>query len=301
MTNWEMIDTVQRMQDYIGQNIDDAMFDQNALYTYIGYTKRHADRMFRQLIGMTPLEYIRKLRLSLSAPMLLDGDRSILDVALSSSFDSHEGYTKAFSSAFGATPRDYRRGKTPIPLFIGYPIRDSILHFNDRGESNMEKTPFICNVTAVGRPARKLMLMRSKKAEDYWSYCEEMGCDWEGLFNSIPGKLDTAAILELPEFLMKDGFGAVASGVELPASYDGAIPDGCELADLPPCELMYFQSERFESDEQFYQALAAVFRARETYDFEAYGFAEAPDTAPSFNFGGSAGRGAKIAIPVKRI
>lgn len=56
----------------------------------------------------------------------------------------------------------------------------------------------------------------SLKAHDYWSFCEEMGCDWEGLFNSIPEKLDLVAILELPTFLQKPDTSKIVAGVELP-------------------------------------------------------------------------------------
>ena len=40
-------------------------------------------------------------------------------------------------------------------------------------------------VTAVERPARKLILVRSVRATEYLSFCEEMGCEWDGLLNSI--------------------------------------------------------------------------------------------------------------------
>ncbi len=60
-----------------------------------------------------------------------------------------------------------------------------------------------CIITLVHRKKRKLILLRSKKATEYFSFCEENGCDWEGLLNSNPYKLDTAAILTLPDFLIK--------------------------------------------------------------------------------------------------
>ncbi len=34
--------------------------------------------------------------------------------------------------------------------------------------------------TAAQRPARKIILVRSVKATEYLSFCEEMGCDWDG-------------------------------------------------------------------------------------------------------------------------
>lgn len=53
----------------------------------------------------------------------------------------------------------------------------------------------LCMVTAVKRAKRKLIYLPSKKAQDYFSYCEELGCDWEGLLNSIPEKIEPAALI----------------------------------------------------------------------------------------------------------
>lgn len=52
-----------------------------------------------------------------------------------------------------------------------------------------------------------------KKAVDYWSFCEEKGCDWEGLFNSIDCKMDSVAIMKLPENLTTMECFAVANKI----------------------------------------------------------------------------------------
>lgn len=56
-----------------------------------------------------------------------------------------------------------------------------------------EKVSGTVTVTVVERPARKLIFLRIPTATDYFSACEEVGCDWEGFYNSIPEKFDTAA------------------------------------------------------------------------------------------------------------
>ena len=102
-------------------------------------------------------------------------------------------------------------------------------------------------VTAVERPTRKLILIRSVNATEYFSFCEEMGCDWEGLFNSILEKFDTAALITLPQNLIKPDTGNKAAGVEVPANYSKPIPAGYEIIDLPPCTMLYFQGQKFEA------------------------------------------------------
>ena len=163
----------------------------------------------------------------------------------------------------------------------------------------MEKETSLCMVTTVERPKRKLLFMRSKKANDYFSYCEEVGCDWEGLFNSIPNKLDTAAILELPKSLCKEGYSCIAAGVEVPMDYQGGIPENCEMMELEPCKMLYFESEPFEKEEDFFPAMESILKAIEKYDPRQYGYEYENTVAPRFNFGGE--KTAKYAVPVRKI
>lgn len=163
----------------------------------------------------------------------------------------------------------------------------------------MENTS-ICTVIPVNRPKRKLIYLPSKSANGYLSYCEEVGCDWEGLLNSIPEKFDTAALLDLPEFLQEEGFGETASGVEVPYDYDKPLPEGYTIAELPECIMLYFQSEPFENPDDFGIYIGQVFKAKDNYNFERYGYKVAKNIAPFFNFGAQTEVGARIAIPVTK-
>ena len=301
MTQQEKVALVQKMQDEILRQSQRGSWEPVVLYAALGYSRRHADRLFKEFFDLTPQEYYRRVRLSHSAGALFDENKSILEVALDADFSTHEGYTKAFSAAFGIPPSRYKTGRHPISLFVPYPISTYYNFMARKDDDSMAEPMLLCTITAVERPARRLVFMRSQKATDYFSFCEEVGCDWEGLFNSIPAKFDTAALLTLPPSLVIPGGSPIAAGVELPADYDGEIPDGCEAAELPPCILLYFRSQPFTSDEEFFPLMGAVLRAAEVYDPTLYGYAHAPDSAPRFNFGGQAGKGASVALPVQRI
>ena len=83
-------------------------------------------------------------------------------------------------------------------------------------------------VQVIERPARKLMLKRGVKAEDYYAYGEEVGCDvWEVL-SSVKQALYEPVGLWLPDQLIAPGTSKYVQGVELPLEYDGAVPDGYE-------------------------------------------------------------------------
>ncbi|HML34766.1 MULTISPECIES: hypothetical protein [Sporomusa] len=156
-------------------------------------------------------------------------------------------------------------------------------------------------VTAVDRPERKMIILRSKSAQDYFSYCAEVGCDWEGQLNSVPERYDNAALITLPQHLIKVGTSATAAGVEVPATYTNSIPEYYEIIDLPPCKMLYFQGVPLEDEQDFREAIGIVFKAIENYKPELYGYSFAYDIAPQFIFGTSKKIGAKMAVPVKCI
>lgn len=318
--DWDKINAVQRMQEYIVSHLDGEI-TLEALGAAAGYSSFHCIRIFKELTGKTPFDYIRALRLTRAAQTLLDSDERVLNVALDSGFDSQDGFARAFARQFAIAPRAYRRTQPPVSYFTCYPIRHACLMTaerqappNERMEQIMTQeknealqqerqahaVPGTVTVTRVERPARRLILLRAREATDYMTYCGEMGCDWEGLLNSIPEKLDRAALLTLPRRLTTSGASGCAAGVEVPADYAKPLPAGYEAIDLPPCTMLYFQGMPFENDEDFCTAIEIVVQAIANYPLEQYGLALDSETAPRFNFGAEAKTGAKMAFPVKR-
>lgn len=68
----------------------------------------HFHRLFTGVAGETPKAYQLRLRLASAGVLLLTTDRSVLDIALSCGFRSHEVFTRAFRRFAGITPRAYR-------------------------------------------------------------------------------------------------------------------------------------------------------------------------------------------------
>lgn len=68
----------------------------------------HFHRVFRALVGESPSEHIRRLRLERAAHRLQYTDRSILDLALEAHYESHEAFTRAFGQVFGTPPSTFR-------------------------------------------------------------------------------------------------------------------------------------------------------------------------------------------------
>lgn len=69
----------------------------------------HFHRVFRGLVGETPLQLHRRLRLERAAWQLAnDPQIAVLRVALEAGYDTHESFTRAFRDAFGRSPSEYR-------------------------------------------------------------------------------------------------------------------------------------------------------------------------------------------------
>jgi len=170
-----------------------------------------------------------------------------------------------------------------------------------------ENTPTLSKavtVTAVERPARKLILLRSARAHHFGDFCAEKGCDWLDTLDAIPEKLDTPALLcTWPSTLASPGTdgGTVAGGIEVPADYASPLPAGYETIDLPPCTMLYFQTDPFENEADWPLAMDTAWAAMEAYDLVANGWQPAPELAPRYNFGSFPKTGAKNAMPVRRV
>jgi len=299
MERLEVVEAIQRMQDYIEKHIHEpiSLYD---LAKCAQYSPFHCARLFKELIGKSPFEYIRMLRLTRAALRLRDDNAKVIDVALDFVFDSHEGFTRAFSKEFGITPHKYSKEAPPVYLFMPYPIRDSYLYFLKEGEK-MEKqtannTVF---VQVIERPERKLILKRGKNAADYFEYSEEAGCDVWGLLCSIKEALYEPIGMWLPNAFRAPGTSYYAQGVEVPAGYSGIVPDGFDIIALPPCKMMVFQGQPFK-DEDFDEAIGGVWEAMKNYDPELYGFEWADEDAPRFQLEPQGYRGYIEARPVRQ-
>ena len=300
MDRGEIISAVRRMQAYIEDNIAEPI-TLSQLAKAAGYSQWHSEKIFKDLVGKTPFDYIRSLRLSKAAVILRDSKPKIIDVAFDFVFDSHEGFTKAFSKQFGMSPKNYAKKTPPIPLFIPYRASD-YRHTNYKGARPMpgNKNLKAVFVQVVERPARKVLLKRGIKAEGYFEYCGEVGCDIWGMLSSVKEALYEPIGMWLPERLIKSGTSQYVQGVELPPNYANPAPDGYEITAFAPCKMMVFQGPPFE-DDQFEEAIFDLWALMKTFDPTLYGYAWADEEAPRFQLAPMGYRGYIEARPVKAI
>ena len=73
------------------------------------YSHGFVCRAFKKHVGKTLMQYVLEERLRLSIIMLLDKNKSAVDVALDSGFCSQSSYINAFKKLFGITPAVWRK------------------------------------------------------------------------------------------------------------------------------------------------------------------------------------------------
>ena len=221
----------------------------------------HSYRLFRQYTGLTPAEYIRRLRLSQSALRLKNENCRVSDVASALGFGSVDGYQRAFFKEFGRNPGAYAKDPAPISLFIPYGVKFRELR---KEPHNMEQVQSVF-IQMIRKPERKVILKRGVSAEGYFPYCEEVGCDVWGLLSSMDSLSGEPVCLWLPARYKKPNTSTYVQGVETAPDYAGTVPEGFDVITLPAADYLMFQGEPFR-EEDYCEAIAAVQHAMDRYD-----------------------------------
>lgn len=259
---------IRAMQEYIETHLAQPI-TLHQLARVSGYSPYHAAHLFADALGISPLAYWRKCRLSAAALRLRDHPEPILTVALEYQFDSHEGFTRAFASQFGMSPSTYRKLSPPIPIFRPYRYG----RLCPQGEPMTQATPIF--IQLIERPARSCIVRRAKTATEYLEYCDEVGCDVWGVLCSVKEALGEPMGLWLPESLRPEGTSEYVQGVEVPLDYAKSLPEGFELMRLPAQTFMVFQGEPYD-DERFGEAIEALQAAIANYDPSVSGYKKDP-------------------------
>ena len=292
---------VKRMKQFISGNLHQPITASDVAKA-AGYSQFHAARVFKAETGIAPFEYIRQQRLIASARALRSGKLKVLNVALDFVFDTHEGFTRAFTNGFGISPKKYATLPTPE----GWLIPVSYLNRSNTNleKWNMNKTSVIFT-QIVNRPLRKLILKRGIAADNYHDYCLEIGCGthdasaaWDVL-TEIKEALYEPVGVWLPENMHPVGTGIYAHGVEVPEDYQGVIPAGFDVIELPACQMMVFQGEPYD-DEIFEEAVGLCMEQIKRFNPEVYGFEWAPELAPRMQLAPEGWRGYIEMLPVRK-
>ena len=262
----EQILAVQRMQDYIERNNADEITLSDLARASL-FSPWYAYRLFRNCLGLTPTEYIRKYRLTQAAKQLRTGAVKVIDAAYGAGFSNVDTFTRAFYREFGLNPGDYRKQPVPVPFFIPYGAKYRELRKEPIDVSNIQ--PIF--IQLVRKPKRLCVIKRGRCAEDYFPYCAEVSCDVWGILTSMKSLCGEPVALWLPPRYKKPDTSTYVQGVEVETDYSGVIPEGFDTIHLPEAEYLMFQGQPFR-EEDYCAAIRAVQTAMDGYDPSVIGY-----------------------------
>lgn len=269
----EQILAVQRMQDYIDAHLASEITLSDLAHASL-FSPWYSYRLFREYLALSPSDYIRKLRLSRAAIRLRDEKCRIIDAAFDFGFGNVDTFTRAFFREFGINPGEYVRSPGPIPLFVPYGVKFKALRKESVTMSNTQ-TIF---VQPIQKPQRLCIIKRGIHAEDYFPYCEEVGCEIWGILSSMPSLCGEPVCMWLPAQYRKPNTSLYVQGVEAAPGDSVSIPEGFDTIELPEATYLQFQGEPFR-EEDYCEAISAVQQAIDRYDPHKFGY-EWDDTQP---------------------
>lgn len=262
----EQIMAVQKMQDYIEEHIREEI-TLAKLSEISMFSPWYSYRLFKQYTGVTPSDYVRKLRLSESARHLKTEDCKVIDVAYDMGFGSVDGYQRAFYREFGCNPGEYATHPVPIQLFIPYGVKFRELR---KDVSIMADVQSVF-IQIIHKPERKVLIKRGIKANEYFAYCDEVGCDVWGILTSMDSLCGEPVCLWLPKEYRTPNTSEYVQGVEVSLDYNGIVPAGFDTVTLPNADYLMFQGEPFK-EEDYCEAITAVQNSIKKYDPTIIGY-----------------------------
>lgn len=99
--------TLRRITHYIDESLDQniRLVD---LAELAKMSQSHFSRLFKQSTGLSPHQYLLQQRVERAKQLLKETNKSLLEIALVCSFDSHSHFTRQFKKLMGITPRSFR-------------------------------------------------------------------------------------------------------------------------------------------------------------------------------------------------
>lgn len=287
----------------------------------LGYSEYYVSRMFRAISGMRFRDYVRLRKLAFSLKPLRQTRRKILDIAMELGFSSQEAFTRAFKSAYGLTPGEYRRN--PVPVALRTILRPFDCYLLETGGFAMKQTDDSVKIYFTTIPAHQFLHIRNYESIGYFDFWQKQSkipgqdCDTIcGLLSSIRGKLDDfggdeadSSSGQLMAFL-NDPAGRICSwgiplaecyGVRLPLGYDGYVPPQMTLTQIPEGEYIVFEHGPFDFETENAAVEQKIEQAMKDFDYAANGCCLDDTPGRIFYFYHDCERYWKYVRPVRKI
>ncbi len=262
------VEVVQKMIDWIENNMEEIPTLQQ-ISEVVGYSPWYCSCMFHDITGMTLKSYIAGRRLAMATEEIRDTRARILDIAVKYGFSSQEALTRVFKEQYGCTPAAYRRKNKPVPMKIHK--RVLFPKYDEKRIKTMEKTRLAVRVEHI--PAHKYLGIWEERADnygDFWTYhdCDEV-CGFITSMNKMAHPIVTA---HTAGWKVNNGKKVYFYGTGVPSDYEGEIPKGFEVREIPASDYLVFSYPMFDYMSENGEVMEAVEKLAFTYNPAEMGY-----------------------------
>ena len=94
------------------ENMDNIDYTVDQMASDIAMSRANLYKKTQQMLGITPNEFLRNVRLKHAASLLEQTDMPVNQVSLTVGFQTARYFSQCFRQMFGVTPTEYRNGET---------------------------------------------------------------------------------------------------------------------------------------------------------------------------------------------
>lgn len=102
---------MERIMNTIYKNLKDSSLTVDMIAEEVGMSRVHLHRKMKEIVGQTPHDFIRQLRLEQAARLLATGDMNITEVLYACGFSNAASFSTTFKNVYGLTPTEYMMEK----------------------------------------------------------------------------------------------------------------------------------------------------------------------------------------------
>ncbi len=99
---------MRRIADFVEKNIADSDININDMAAATAVSRSGLNRKMRQLLGVTPADFLKEARMKRAVKMLKETEMSVADIAYACGFTDPKYFAKCVKASTGSTPRELR-------------------------------------------------------------------------------------------------------------------------------------------------------------------------------------------------
>lgn len=273
MQEWNEV--VQCMIEWIEEHLDQNPI-LSKLSREVGYSPWYCSVMFHDVTGMTLKNYVAGRRLSLATVEIRDTKERILDVAIKYGYSSQEALGRAFKDRHVLFPQ-----------------------INTERLRRMQEKRLDVRVEHI--PAHKYLGIWEEKADNYGDFWKYHACDDVcGIIDSMD-KMAHPIITAHTAGWKKSGNKKIYFyGLGVPLEYDGKIPDGFSIKEIPASDYLVFSYPAFDFMKENNEVMAAVEKLAWGFDPGQMGYEWNEDACPVYQRHYPEKLGYQVVRPVRK-